>query len=114
MLVDDEVDFKNFLKERGCKRGDVTMIKTGLKEVISEHERKKTAKLFVMVITGGDDLSTSEETALIEKAFTGVKGNRKTLLLEKNNVASMTDSFSENPDIECVHFALHGAMGSTG
>ena len=114
MLADDESDFKDLLKECGSKRGELTMIKTGLKEVISEQERLKTAKPFVMVITGGDDLAVSEETALIEKAFAGDKGNRKALLLKENNVAAMTDSLNDSREVECVHFALHGAIGSSG
>ena len=46
------------------------------------------------MVTGGSDLNTGEETNLIEKAFSGDKKNRKALLLEENNIESMTKTIS--------------------
>ena len=63
-----------------------------------EHEKVKKAirsrKPYVLVVTGGSDLNTGEETNLIEKAFSGDKKNRKALLLEENNIESMTKTIS--------------------
>ena len=116
-LTEDEEQFKDLLKEVGCKRVHIRSIKAGLKayeaskkaeaELSAEKEkREREKKPFVLVITGGKDLNTSEETEVICNALAGDK--RKALLLDENYVASLAESLSENRDIECVHFALRG------
>ena len=123
LVEEGEGAFKELLKEAGCKRGSISSIIRCLKaseelsaakkkderDARTEQEQKeRERKPFVLMITGGEDLNTSEETKLISNAFAGDK--RKALLLDENNVASMQKSLSENRDIACVHFALHGAF----
>ncbi|GMH83378.1 hypothetical protein TrVE_jg6496 [Triparma verrucosa] len=112
---DDEDEFTELLTEAGCvPKKYVKKVKKGLKLLAEQEKSERDRKPYVLVVTGGDDLNTSEETALIHNAFSGDKKNRKALLLEENNIASMSESLSENRDLACVHFALHGAVGTDG
>ena len=123
-LADGEGDFEDLLEEAGCSKMHIKKIKKNVEakkieieeKKESEKEREKSEKEkkpYVLVITAGEDLNTSDETKQINKAFAGDK-KRKAVLLKENNVAAMTEMLRQNNEIECVHFALHGAVSSTG
>ncbi|GMH67553.1 hypothetical protein TL16_g04707 [Triparma laevis f. inornata] len=85
-LLSDDGEFKDILKEAGCKRVHIVKIRNGAtllsQDLEMARKNKQNAKPVVLVVTGGDDLCTSEETRRIEKVFASDKENRKALLLE--------------------------------
>ncbi|GMH89205.1 hypothetical protein TL16_g11386 [Triparma laevis f. inornata] len=111
-LLSDDGEFKDILKEAGCKRVHIVKIRNGATLLSQDLEiarkNKEEAEPIVLVVTGGADLCTSEETRRIEKAFASDKQNRKALLLEENHVEAMAASLSANRSIKFAHFAMHG------
>ncbi|GMH54865.1 hypothetical protein TrLO_g13677 [Triparma laevis f. longispina] len=111
-LLSDDGEFKDILKEAGCKRVHIVEIRNGATLLSQDLEiarkNKEEAEPIVLVVTGGADLCTSEETRRIEKVFASDKQNRKALLLEENHVEAMAASLSANRSIKFAHFAMHG------
>lgn len=74
-------------------------MKKGLVTFAENLKAEREKKPFVLIVTGGEDLNTSEETGLVTKSFFGDTQNRKAMLLGETNIESMAKALSENRDI---------------
>ena len=113
-----ESEFEELLKRVKCKRVHLTGIKNGLQSRVDKrHLEQKTKEAevpFVLIVTGGENLKTHEETKLILSAFVADAENRKAEVLNDNDVESMSEALSSQRAFKMLHFAMHGTVGRDG